>query len=40
MLTRMRLENFKSWRDLDIELAPLTLLFRIGGRGRISRIQA
>ena len=28
MLRRIALENFKSWRKLDIELAPITLLVR------------
>jgi hypothetical protein len=27
MLARIRLENFKSWRELAIQLAPLTVLF-------------
>ena len=26
MLRRIGLENFKSWKQLDIELAPITLL--------------
>ena len=32
MLRRIGLENFKSWKQLDIEFAPITLLF-----GRIAR---
>lgn len=40
MLTRMKLENFKSWRELDIELAPLTLLFGTNSSGKTSILQA
>lgn len=40
MLTRMKLTNFKSWRELDIELAPLTLLFGTNSSGKTSILQA
>jgi predicted ATPase len=40
MLTRMRLENFKSWRELDIELAPITVLFGTNSSGKSSVLQA
>lgn len=40
MLTRLRLENFKSWRVLDIELAPITLLFGTNSSGKSSVLQA
>ena len=34
MLRRIGLENFKSWKKLDIELAPITLCL-----GRIARAK-
>ncbi len=40
MLTRIQLENFKSWRKLDIELAPLTMLFGTNSSGKTSILQA
>lgn len=40
MLTRIQLENFKSWRELDIELAPLTMLFGANSSGKSSVLQA
>jgi len=40
MLKRIRLENFKSWRELDIDLAPLTLLFGTNSSGKSSVLQA
>jgi predicted ATPase len=40
MLTRMKLGNFKSWRELDIELAPLTLLFGTNSSGKTAILQA
>ncbi len=37
MLTRLRLENFKAWRDSgDIRLAPLTVLFGTNSAGKTS----
>ena len=33
MLRRIGLENFKCWRELDIELAPITLLFGANSSG-------
>lgn len=40
MLDHLRLENFKSWRELDIQLAPLTLLFGTNSSGKSSILQA
>jgi predicted ATPase len=40
MLTRIKLTNFKSWRELDIELAPLTLLFGTNSSGKSNVLQA
>lgn len=40
MLKRIRLENFKSWKELDIELAPLTLLFGTNSSGKTSILQS
>ena len=40
MLTKIRLENFKSWRELDIELAPITLLYGTNSSGKSSILQS
>jgi predicted ATPase len=40
MLTRMKLENFKSWQSLDIEIAPLTILFGTNSSGKSSILQS
>src|SRR4051812_26343811 len=40
MLKHIHLENFKSWRELDIDLAPLTLLFGTNSSGKSSVLQA
>jgi len=40
MLTRIKLTNFKSWRELDIDLAPLTLLFGTNSSGKSSVLQS
>ena len=40
MLKRIKLENFKSWKQLDIELAPLTLLFGTNSSGKTSILQS
>jgi predicted ATPase len=40
MLTHIRLENFKSWRELDIDLAPITLLYGTNSSGKSSVLQA
>lgn len=41
MLTRMRLENFKSWKDTgDIALRPITGIFGANSSGKTSLIQA
>lgn len=40
MLTKIGLENFKSWRQLDIDLAPITILFGTNSSGKTSVLQA
>ncbi len=40
MLRRIALENFKSWRALDIELAPITLLFGANSSGKTAILQS
>ena len=40
MLRRIRLENFKSWRELDIELAPITLVFGVNSSGKTALLQS
>lgn len=40
MLTSIRLENFKSWQELAIPLAPITLLFGTNSSGKSSILQA
>lgn len=40
MLTRIQLTNFKSWRELDMPLAPLTVLFGTNSSGKSSVLQA
>lgn len=40
MLTRIGLRNFKSWRDLDIELGRVTLLFGTNSSGKSSIMQS
>ncbi len=40
MLTRLRVQNFKSWRDTgDLEIAPLTGLFGTNSSGKTSILQ-
>ncbi len=40
MLTRLRVQNFKSWRDTgDLEIAPLTGLFGANSSGKTSILQ-
>lgn len=40
MLTRLRIQNFKSWRDTgDLEIAPLTGLFGTNSSGKTSILQ-
>jgi len=39
MLTKMKLTNFKSWRELELDLAPLTLLFGTNSSGKSSILQ-
>ncbi len=40
MLRRIGLENFKCWRELDIELAPITLLFGANSSGKTAILQS
>ena len=40
MLTRIQLENFKSWRELDMELAPITMLFGTNSSGKTAILQS
>ena len=40
MLRRIGLENFKSWKKLDIELAPITLLFGANSSGKTAILQS
>lgn len=39
MLNRLQLKNFKSWRELDLKLAPVTALFGSNSSGKSSIIQ-
>src|ERR1700735_3729035 len=39
MLTRLRFQNFKSWRKVDLPLAPLTALFGANSSGKSSLLQ-
>ncbi len=40
MITSLRLENFKGFREIDLRLAPITLLTGVNGMGKSSVIQA
>ena len=40
MLRKIGLTNFKSWRELDIELAPITLLFGVNSSGKTALLQS
>ena len=40
MLRRIGLQNFKCWRELDIELAPITLFFGVNSSGKTSVLQS
>ncbi|MCU0496861.1 MAG: AAA family ATPase [Anaerolineae bacterium] len=40
MLTSIHLENFKSWQELEIQLAPITLLFGTNNSRKFSVLQA
>lgn len=40
MLRRIGLQNFKSWRELDIELAPITLLLGTNSSGKTAILQS
>lgn len=40
MLTRLKLTNFKSWRELDLALGPITLLYGTNSSGKSSILQS
>ena len=40
MLRRLELENFKGWKRLDLELAPITLLFGTNSSGKTGVLQS
>lgn len=40
MLRRIGLSNFKCWKELDIELAPITLLFGVNSSGKSAVLQS
>ena len=40
MLRRIGLQNFKCWRELDIELAPITLFFGANSSGKTALLQS
>ena len=40
MLRRIGLTNFKCWKELDIELAPITLLFGANSSGKSAILQS
>lgn len=40
MLRRIKLENFRSWQNLDIELAPITVLFGANNSGKSNILSA
>lgn len=40
MLRRIGLSNFKCWKELDIELAPITLLFGANSSGKTAILQS
>src|SRR5437762_10494484 len=40
MLTKIRLENFKSWRELDLDPSNLTILFGTNSLGKSSVLQS
>lgn len=40
MLTKLKLGNFKSWREMEIDLAPITLLFGTNSSGKTSILHA
>lgn len=40
MLRRIGLSNFKCWKELDIELAPITLLFGANSSGKSAILQS
>jgi len=40
MLRRIGLSNFKCWKELDIELAPITLLFGANSSGKTAVLQS
>ena len=39
MLNRLKLENFKAWREADLELGKVTGLFGTNSSGKTSLLQ-
>lgn len=40
MLRRIGLQNFKCWRELDVELAPITLFFGVNSSGKTAILES
>lgn len=40
MLRRIGLQNFKCWRELDLELAPITLFFGVNSSGKTAILES
>ena len=40
MLQKLKLENFKGWQSLDLDLAPITLLFGTNSSGKTGILQS
>ena len=40
MLRRLTLSNFKNWRELDMRLAPITLLYGVNSAGKTGVLQS
>ncbi len=40
MLSRLTLSNFKNWRELDMRLAPITLLYGVNSAGKTGVLQS
>lgn len=40
MLTKMRLENFKSWRELELDLSNITILFGTNSSGKSNILKS
>ena len=40
MLRKIGLQNFKCWKELDIDLAPITLFFGANSSGKTAILQS